>query len=244
MVNNLKRAMSIDFFGMPGSGKTTIAHQVVAELKNRGYSVNDYPIYIGNSASSMVRMLTKLKATVVFSIFHFSFIFNFFRDLEKNQFNSITEACKQWVNICYIIMEYKKISAKYDFIIFDQGIAQAAISLTVNSKKQEAAYILKKLLKEVKTIPHFIFIDVDTDTALNRQNNRKNGKSRVETQARDEIIKKQMLKGIDASCNDIVAYAKKQLLHYSNYSGQKPEEISNQIVKKLEKLEDLDNINS
>lgn len=220
----------VDFLGLPGSGKSTLAQWAAIQLREKGYLIDDHPIYIGNKANSVMRILIKLKAAVVFSLLHLNFMVNLFKSLGDSPFQSFSEAVKQWVNICYVITTYNR-AAKYKQVrIFDQGLAQAAISLTVNCKQTTADFVLNELLKMVKVSPCFVYIQANADTVLPRLKDRIGKKSRVQQDANTDADKKKMLMKMKLNCETIINYSPINFISFQNDGSIPVEEVGQSIV--------------
>ncbi|WHY76639.1 hypothetical protein QNH20_21490 [Neobacillus sp. WH10] len=222
----------VDFFGLPGSGKSTIAQLAALSLREKGYIVDDYPIYIGNKASTAMRMLVKIKSTIVFSLLHFKFLYGLFKSLGESPFQSFSEAVKQWINICYVITMYNRAVRQKKYRIFDQGLAQTAISLTANCKQTTADFVLNELLKMVNISPDFVYIQANANTALIRLKSRKCSRSRVQQYTNNDEDKKKMLIKIELSCENIKKHSPINLISFQNDKNSQAEEIAQSIVNK------------
>jgi len=173
MESNLEREYILDFFGLPGSGKTTIAHMIARKLNEDGYKIQESTYFINNEYSLGKRILVKTLYTFNFTIKHFSFMCELFFMLEKGAFKSWKEAVKQWVNICFVLTVLNK-KNNNQYIIADQGIVQAAISLGIHSEKASVVDIYRKLCEKTVKPIKFVYVEVDNETSLKRLNSREN----------------------------------------------------------------------
>ena len=111
------------------------------------------------------------------------------------------EAISQAANIAKKLSTYR--AAKADYVIFDEGLTQSAISLTQNGVgdpcKIEASLYALCDYPNVKKV----FIKVDLATALSRMASRSTNDSRIEKlQSNDEKL--QALAAFETACNAIL----------------------------------------
>lgn len=202
MENSLRRGIIIDFFGMPGSGKTTIAHMLAGRLEEIGCEIEE-PIYlVNNEYSSSRRSLTKIWATLCFTTGHFSYLYRLFSLLGRGAFQNLRKAAKQWVNVCFVLASFNA-GRPIDFLIADQGIIQAAISLTFHCEKADIQKIINKLNEQVKTTIIYVYVAADIDEVLKRLQNRTNGGSRLD-QEKSIIARKDQLRSVESRCMEVI----------------------------------------
>lgn len=202
MGKDLKRGILVDFFGLPGSGKTTIARLLVNELNEKGYEIQENIYYINNECSSLKRMVIKTFNTITFTIKNFSYICDLFSMFNKGTSRNIREVIKQWVNVCFVLTNVNQTNQK-DFVIADQGIVQAAISLSVTYNNVAIEAVIRKLYEKVNSPVQHIYIYVELDKNLEHLNYRENGKLDVDLK-KDEVSQKFQLKITREFCNEVI----------------------------------------
>lgn len=201
MEHIVRQGVILDFYGLPGSGKTTSAHMLADALRGKGYKIIE-PIYeINIRYSTKRRIFAKTIATFSFSLTNFRFVYNLFERLPRGCFNSVGEAVGQWVNICFVLHIMTK-SQDYDFLIADQGVVQAATSLTLNCTEANTKNIVSRLKEKVRVPIQHIYIQTDINTVLNRLRNRPSGRSRVDKMGNIQEKTIQLQK-LEASFKDI-----------------------------------------
>ncbi len=164
--------MIIEFFGMPGSGKTTIVNQWIISLKQSGINVSR-----GNfdHFSSRKRIFKKI---------YYSFLFMFKDPIFY--FYNLNHCCKahkfkisffnDFINITYLLSLYKKYRNSTSLIIFDQGILQSYWSLK-NFSIVEKDYNSEKLFSYIDKI---VLLEIDKEENQYRLKNRDDKRSRIQ----------------------------------------------------------------
>lgn len=203
MENHIKPGMAVDFFGLPGSGKTTIAHRLARVLEANGYEVQETIYRVNNESNSMRRIGVKMWAALCFSITHYSYMHDLFALLGKGSFLTVSEAIKQWVNVCFVITNINK-GQPQDINIADQGIAQAALSLTYRCENADVVKIVTKLKEQVRMPIRHVYIRINTEKVLERLEIRRGNKARVDIEkSKDRKI--MQLQEMQTRCNEIAA---------------------------------------
>lgn len=190
IVNN---PVFFEFFGLPGCGKSTVSHAVARLLREEGYTVEE-PSFTIDHQRRIIRKIKKIAIAIGWFIVHYK-VYIAIRDIvKKNGYNG-TELLTQTVNV---IQKIRKYNGKADarIYIWDQGLIQAALSLSANGKitaVDNYARLLPFVRSDVKIVP--VYMPVTADVALKRMSDRPSNDSRVERIAGNEQ-KERMLKQI------------------------------------------------
>lgn len=187
----------IDFYGMPGSGKSTVSHKLADELRNSGYIVEE-PSWTTDRLPAYKRLAKKFFGALICSIRYPNKIGLALKKAETVRM-SIKASIKLWINTGYIMYSVLRKSAA-DYRIFDQGIAQAVISLYTENRLDTYKDVYSDLSEHFSNILN-IYVKVSKETAAERMALRSNGKSRAEKLNRSEQMN--MLSRIEELCENI-----------------------------------------
>lgn len=179
MENDIKRPIHLEFIGLPGCGKSTISHRLSVDLRKVGYKVAEPSFDMDHQSFAFIRKLSKL------------FFGAYYYCKEHQQYKLIAKLVKsngyegsvallQIVNIAQKIVMYNHHNVE-DYVVWDQGIPQAAISLSTNglrnaSENESDIYALLPFKPNVLKV----YVYCDSEKALKRMSGRKTNDSRVE----------------------------------------------------------------
>lgn len=170
--------MFVEFFGLPGCGKSTVSHLLAERLREEGFNVSE-PSYCIDHQKPIWRKVRKLLLGFYYYILYRE-LYDAIKEIVRKNGYKETEAFTQIVNIMQKVVAYRK-CRDVQIVIWDQGLVQAAISLSllgyVNAENN-----LRKLIgfisPPVRT--HNVLIDIDENLAIHRMAMRTSNDSRVE----------------------------------------------------------------
>lgn len=197
---NIKEPIHIEFYGLPGCGKSVVSHMVAKQLRKQGIKVYEPSYDSDHNLNPTSRRLYKLWTTIFFCIANYK-DYQILRQLTKeNGYVKFRDSIKQIANIVPKIVYYRK--SESAIYIWDEGLVQSAISIALNSNVDikevvdKLFYIVKK--RESKKV----YLKTDIKTALRRMAGRDNNDSRVEKEL-DERKKLEMMKHFEKCCNQV-----------------------------------------
>lgn len=140
----MKENIIIEFFGLPGSGKTTLKNRIIKENKNK--NILDFSNHL-KSRSFINKNAIKIYLFV-------RFIFDYIYGLLFIKFSKFTIQQIYFFNLLIHIL--KKNHKKYDLILIDQGFIQGLSSLFIGLDYKKT-YIEKKIMKYIQKMNIMFF---------------------------------------------------------------------------------------
>lgn len=183
MENNLRKSIHIEFYGLPGCGKSTISHYLAGLFREKGYEVYEPSYYSDHMQLPFIRKIKKATQTVKYSIFNNKEYKRLKSVVIANGYNTKKHVWRQMVNIVPKIIVYSK--NKPGLFFWDEGLIQSSVSLAFNSHMDISRTINSLLGKQNKYV--LINIDSTIEQALAWMSERNTNDSRVE---KEENFKK------------------------------------------------------
>ena len=196
MEANIKKEVGnpihIEFYGLPGCGKSTVSHCLAEKLRAEGYKVFEPTYEMDHELNPIARRITKLIFTIRFAIFYHKNFVSIKTMIRKNGYTKKCEIIGQLVNIAPKCYKYE--SSKKAIYIWDEGLIQSAISLVFKNHHSAINECITTFQKKYDMIP--IYLCLDIQTALERMDNRSSNDSRVEKES-DIGIKNRMMRSYE-----------------------------------------------
>lgn len=201
MGKDIGKLVFIEFIGLPASGKTTLSHVVADRLRSKGYHVSEPNYEIVHGHHGIVRVLCKLYVLLKFRLTFPVEYKQIKRIVDSNSYHGVC-AKKQLVNLILKVIAYHHY--KGGIIIWDQGIYQAIISLSITGRKNcivnknellHYGLINKSIVK--------IYLKTPVDVAMQRLENRRDGKSRIDKIADVDKRRIEIMK-FEECCNSLL----------------------------------------
>ncbi len=178
MENNIV-TKCIEFYGLPGCGKSTVSHELVKVLLKQGYSVIE-PIYIlDHKKRPIIRKILKITATIKFIIKKPLFFKKIIKIILR--FSDITNTFSNIISFTTKFYYLDKYHGKVDFIVFDEGIIQGIVSIMIDNLKfaNKITEIYFEIIDgKYRILP--VYIDESVTCSLKNMNKRETNDSRVE----------------------------------------------------------------
>lgn len=194
-------SIHVEFFGLPGCGKSTVSHELAMQLRKKGFNVEEPSYVIDHTNPKIIRKMIKLWYCLCTWISR-NYCCKEMLSLVKCNGYKGKDAILQTSNL---ILKLKGYLLKSDFVVWDQGIVQAAISLSINENSEngvlENIQILKRICGgEFKTV----FLQESLENVMRRLENRRSNDSRVEKE-KDVGKRMELLKATNNLCNSVAA---------------------------------------
>lgn len=184
----------LDYYGIPGSGKTTKSHEKANDCRKKGMTIVEPSYDLDHRHNVMARKLYKLLMTAHIFFSHHNTFSKIQKIVKENGYKSFYDQLRHIANIASKLFVIDKYRQTTDCLIFDEGLAQAAISLSVNSHIS-AEDNLKHILVLIDNAPeiHWVRVKVSIEIALQRIMKRDTRDTRIEAmktqQEKEELMK-------------------------------------------------------
>lgn len=218
MESNINRTVFLEFYGLPGCGKSTISHLVANRLRKKGKRVLEPTYDIDHKYSKFIRRIKKIYNALVFCVVFPHYTTSLTNVIKQNGYKG-KELISQFINISHKIQIYH--FARADYIVFDEGIVQSSISLTQTNKcTVDSINNLNSLLqmcpnRKIKSID----VRVSIEDALNRITKRTKHDSRIEKIENSNDRKKALVK-FNQQCNNVISHRRSIIINSSMRSAE------------------------
>jgi thymidylate kinase len=172
----------IEFIGLPGSGKTTLSHRAAEILNEKGTAVLEPTYSINNEMRTIQRYLIKSWYSIKLAWLRPAWALYWFLFIVQSSQKTLQDFVSTIIN-CFFILEIYRHHRLYNDICFlDQGICQALLSLSYNSKRENL--MERKFVSAMDFLStlgfRIIYIETDVDTIVQRLEKRHKKQSRLE----------------------------------------------------------------
>lgn len=200
MANHIKQPTVLDFFGLPGCGKSTVSHKLAESLRSDGYTVYEPSYNLDHNLSGIKRKLVKLWQYILYFLVHPVRSNEISKLVKDNGYSAFSERLSQCINIASKFWAVKKNG--FDYILFDEGFCQASISLALKSENPTVAASNYTRIMDIgrnKLEIKPVYLQLDTETALLRLEKRGESNSRVDAEG-DPAVRKLLMKRFEENC--------------------------------------------
>lgn len=167
---------TIEFFGLPGSGKSTIVNNLIKEVNISNLSYINL-IHNISKKNKLLRIVYKIYILIKELIYHPIITLKLSHRILKTKQNGILDYIKVLVNYFYIINIYRTSKNKNKKIILSQGIFQAIWSIAISAKNQ---IDIEQLIEGVELPDLVVIVKIDYSLMKKRLELRKGNQSRLE----------------------------------------------------------------
>lgn len=196
------KKIHIEFYGLPGCGKSTVSELVAQKLESDGYTVIRASAETGNDVNPVFRKVVKLTRAALYYCKHPGIYKRVNSLVKRNGYTGFKERIIQLINVAQKLYHYSNSSHGIVYV-WDEGLTQAAISLAVNgsitAKDNEETLIE---LIGVSFYQVHIYIKASIEVVMHRMENRSTNNSRVEKE-KNTSKKINLLKKYEEACDFI-----------------------------------------
>lgn len=168
--------MRVEFFGISGVGKTTIAKKYVSEQVKKGYVVVWPWNKLYTKSNWFFRNIKKSRWVLRRLILHFFWCKQLFCVLKKLDI-SLRDTAKLFYNGIYLKESFN--SNKYDYIyVYDEGVVQYLYAIYLRAEELPRYELVDKIIKLFGCPEKIIVVRSDANVIKKRLENR-NRKTRI-----------------------------------------------------------------
>lgn len=193
--------MIIDFYGIPGCGKSTVSHLLADLYRKNGKSVSEPTYELDHDNNVYARKIKKMSITMIWSLLHLKKLYSIYRILSNNNL-PFGELLNEMMGII-VKAHYVENNKNHDYVIYDEGVTQAVVSLrNVDTKLiDKELQLFETVIYEDESV-YRVYIKESLDTAFYRMNHRSTNDSRVE---KEKSLKKkvEMMKSYQERCDSV-----------------------------------------
>ncbi len=227
MGNLLNKPVCIDFFGLPGCGKSTLSHLASQKLGCEGLDVKEVSYDMDHGNGSMQRTWKKIIATIRLLLCYPMLFWRVSKTLLTNGIPLFDRLYfKHIINLSYKICALK---GHHEIILFDEGFCQAVLSISINNDGiREYCYesLIGAIVSDRRMIS--VYVKTELDTALARIRMRNDGQSRFDTLS-DDVTKNELVK-MEKLCSSLP-----QTIVVENSNSENIEKLVDQIATGISK---------
>lgn len=180
MGKSIDKPVIIEFNGLPGSGKTTIALQLYEELIKYGNHVLDFNEYFFKNKRNKILIIKALFQIRGIHVRYLLKILGLIQIRNKIELKKVKMVISAFLH--FLIYNYCVKIGNYQYIILDQGIVQNWVSFFYDTLISDTKTV-KEIYQDIfKSYPYFYMInsEVNTETILSRLKYREHGTSRLD----------------------------------------------------------------
>lgn len=170
----------IEFFGLPGSGKSTIASKVHAALSAMDPSMVFAPAILRDDARTPLRAVAKIRL-VLSALARDGEISGTLREALTIQQPSIRDKLRAVFTLATVLSLYSNLGRRRIGAVLDQGALQAIWTIQLRQPAADADAFIANLLKRAATARHiYVSVETPTDVCAERLDARVSKHSRMQ----------------------------------------------------------------
>lgn len=224
----------LDFYGLPGCGKSTVSHLLANTLQNSGYNTWEPSYLLAHGHSRFCRQVIKALHTFQYSVRHPILTLRLIRLVQKNGYCGVVAVLFAVVNLTNKLYALTHLPHRTEIILFDEGLAQASVSLSAlhgTHSAQNYQTLLQFLcLSAQQTQMIGIYCVAPIETAVAQMQKRGTLDSRAD-RVTDSIKKRRMLLLYENACDEIPNCTLRLAVN-----GRTPEDLAGEVYQYIHNI--------
>ena len=172
--------ISVEFFGMPGVGKSTLSSRAAEILYEKGLSVEQQMYVLAHQISRTKRVAIKVPYVVKEIFINPRYAILSAREILSTKQSSAVDLAKVLFNWFFISSLIRQNGYFHGIRLFEEGIFQASWSIVLSAQRGSASSMLSNLYTLMPTPTVIVIIESRLQTIRHRLSERPGYESRLE----------------------------------------------------------------
>lgn len=228
-----KKIFTVEFFGMPGVGKSILSCKVSERLISNGYSVDQYTYQLSHDKGKFRRIIHKLRHVLKELVFHPCYSWSSIRCIKITQQKTFIDFLKVTFNWLFLSNVLRDTDRNQCIQFLDEGILQALWSVAF-SGNEDSLKAMSSLFSMMPLPRMLVVTEADLKTIKNRMNTRDLHDSRLEKQQQKleeaHVLFNEIKKGLQA-------FIKQRGVHLVFVNNNRDEDLEINVQKIMDNLE-------
>lgn len=215
--------MLIEFFGLPGAGKSTLSQLVSAQLRAQGIAVDEATYVVDHRCGRALRLAKKATSIVGYAATR---PYNMFRELRQilatrqSASRDLSRSISNWMFVASIAAKRRD---RNSLVLLDQGFAQAIWTIGFGARQPNWLDLFFANTDLDALMPDAIIrVNASQTVAAHRLAQREGGASRLDGKSIDDGV----LNRGEARCEAILARARSNGVRIFEVENNEPSQLS------------------
>lgn len=225
--------MLIEFFGLPGAGKSTLSQLVSSELRVQGIAVDEATYVVDHRCGRALRLAKKGMGLVRYAATRPYNAFGELRQIVATQQAASRDLSRSISNWMFIASIAARRRDRNSVVLLDQGVAQAIWTIGFSARQRNWLDLFFRNTDLDALMPDAIIrVNASQAVTANRLAQRTSGASRLDGKSIDEGV----LNRGEACCEAIMARAKSNGVRIFEVENNEPGHLSDATIVAVDEI--------